>query len=387
MRILDRQRFGNFFKAYVICFIALVGLYVVFDAVSNVDEFAKIHDGTLGLLRRMGRYYLVRTSLFYDRLCGVIGMMAAIFTVTWMQRDNELVAMLAAGISAQRVIRPVLLASVVVSCLAILNQEFIIPEIAAELQLPPDDDGMKGLRVYSHTDVNEIRIHGKDGFRSHSTVDKFHATLPDSRFGELHDLQADEAQYIPPTARRCPYRGGWLLRNAVLQPAGSEPDGTLLVEVEPEDLAEFPKGRIPDDKVRGKSYFLHTNLTFTMATRNLQWYQYASTPSLVQALGDPIGEIEKTGIGVFLHGRILRPGLSIALLMISLPIVMGGGARGMFINLGMSLGTSAVFYCVLFLFNYLGNNRAMGVTPELASWIPLIGFGSLAALRWDQIRT
>ena len=47
-------------------------------------------------------------SQFYDRLCGVIGMMAAIFTVTWMQKNNELLAMLAAGISTQRVIRPVL---------------------------------------------------------------------------------------------------------------------------------------------------------------------------------------------------------------------------------------------------------------------------------------
>ena len=133
MRILDRERFWSFAKAYVICFIALVGLYIVIDAFENIDEFAKISDSTVELFANMGWYYLIKMSLFYDRLCGVITMMAAIFTVTWMQKNNELLAMLAAGISTPRVIRPVLISAVVVSLLAALNQELIMPRIAEEL--------------------------------------------------------------------------------------------------------------------------------------------------------------------------------------------------------------------------------------------------------------
>ena len=94
--ILDRQRYWAFFKAYVICYVSLVGLYVVIDAFANLDEFYKRAEG-VELFRIMGRYYLVHQSQFFDQLCGVIGMMAAIFTVTWMQRNNEQLAMLAAG--------------------------------------------------------------------------------------------------------------------------------------------------------------------------------------------------------------------------------------------------------------------------------------------------
>src|SRR5215210_6121028 len=118
MRILDRERYWAFIKAYVICFIALVGLYVVIDAFANLDEFSEVASG-VKLFRNMGRYYLVKMSLFYDRLCGVIVMMAAIFTVTWMQRNNEILAMLAAGISTQRVIRPVWVATIAVGLLAV----------------------------------------------------------------------------------------------------------------------------------------------------------------------------------------------------------------------------------------------------------------------------
>ena len=45
MRILDRERYWAFFKAYVICFIALVGLYVVIDAFANLDEFSEVAGG------------------------------------------------------------------------------------------------------------------------------------------------------------------------------------------------------------------------------------------------------------------------------------------------------------------------------------------------------
>ena len=100
MRILDRECYKVYFKAYVVCFTALVGLYIVIDAFSNFNEFSKCTDGVVETFTIMGRFYLVHMSQFYDRLCGVIGMMAAIFTVTWMRKNNELLTMLAAGVIA-----------------------------------------------------------------------------------------------------------------------------------------------------------------------------------------------------------------------------------------------------------------------------------------------
>src|SRR5438552_3276976 len=106
--ILDKQRYWAFLKAYAICYVLLVGLYIVIDAFSNLDEFSKRAEGAVEMFQIMSRYYLIHQSEFFDKLCGVIGMMVAIFTVTWMQRNNEQLAMLAAGISTQRAILPVL---------------------------------------------------------------------------------------------------------------------------------------------------------------------------------------------------------------------------------------------------------------------------------------
>ena len=162
MWILDRQRYLNFFKAYVVCFITLIGLYIVIDVFANIDEFAKRAKG-LAMLRLMGRFYLVHSTLIYDRLFGVITMMAAIFTVTWMQRSNELIAMLAAGIGTRRVIRPVLVSAILVNGLAIANQEWLMPQFGEELLKEANEDETKSLPVSSRYDTRDILIHGRDG--------------------------------------------------------------------------------------------------------------------------------------------------------------------------------------------------------------------------------
>jgi lipopolysaccharide export system permease protein len=387
MRILDRERYWAFLKAYIICFVALVGLYVVIHAFTNLDEFTERSDGIVQLFQVMGQFYMIRLSLFYDQLCGIISMMAAIFTVTWMQKNNELIAMLAAGISTYRVIRPVYISAVLVCGLAVANQELILPGVAEELQKGPDDDGRRKVPVYSNYDSNGILISGKSADRASRTVLNFNATLPVQILGVIRELQAKQARYIGPENPRAPLKGGWLLRGARISlkdPGSGEPLKTdLLIRLD--DLKGFPPPVGTPGDMEGEAYFLRSDLTFQAVSRSRQWYQFASTKDLLHSLSDPANSSERMEIAVFLHGRILRSLLSLNLMFLSLPIVLGGVGGNMFINLALSLGLSGVFYGVAFTSQYLGTNDIL--SPELAAWVPLIGFGTLAVFRWDSIKT
>lgn len=388
MGILDRQRYWAFFKAYVICFIALVGLYVVIDAFSNLDEFAKRAEG-LELFKVMGQFYLVKMSLFYDRLCGVIGMMAAIFTVTWMQRNNELLAMLAAGISTQRVIRPVWISTILVSGIAMLNQELVMPPLAEELRKSHDDDGTQQISVSSRYDDDLITIHGIKADRANKTLYPCNITIPSHVYGTMIEVQAREARYIPDDDRDAPMSGGWLLRGAqLLTPVEPNVLGRRDTLVHLKDSKGYPPPLPVVDAIsRGQeTYFLHTALTFESVARSRDWYQFATTRQLIGALSDRSNSTtERLDISVFLHNRLLRPLLSLNLMMLSLPLVLGGYGRNMFINLGFSLGTSAIFYGAGFLSQYLGSHDV--ITPEQSAWAPLIVFGTIATARWGSIRT
>jgi len=444
VRILDQQRFWSFFKAYVICYASLVGLFIVIDAFSNFDEFTKRAEG-IEVFRVMARYYLVHQSLFFDYLCGVIGMMAAIFTVTWMQRNNEQLAILAAGVSTHRAIRPVLVSSVIVSGFAIANQEIIMPRYAEELAKSHDDDGTRTVHVSGRYDSRGIYLHGKDADRATKTLFPFYATLHFEIFGSMRDIKGEQATYIPPDHPTAPLKGGWLVRGAIINPPLEDDmlrEGRELLcqvvnlkgfprpyvppkaEGQPDpDSAPSPTGRsqsipimphseIPylaslppmplsanpailgtyillDRKVdlgRG-DYFLRSSLTFQAMTRKPDWYKFATTRDLIEGLSDPSTEegSERKEVSIFVHGRIMRPILGLNLLFMSLPLVLGGYGRNAFINLGFALANSAIFYGAIIFCQYLGSFSV--VSPPMAAWIPLMFFGTIATLRWAKIRT
>lgn len=384
MRILDRQRYWSFLKAYCVCFVALVGLYVVIDAFTNLDEFSEVSDTTGELFRNMGYYYLIKMSGFYDRLCGVISMMAAIFTVTWMQRDNELIAMLAAGVSTHRVIRPVIISTVLVSGLAIINQEWIMPPIAEELQKPPDDDGKRPVLVFGRYDSSEVYITGTGADRASRTVILFRATIPVKVAGKTVEVSAREATFFGRNATQFPMHGGWLLRGVRFDTGATGEIEGIFTKVT--DTSGFPA---PVDARNGlpgtATYFLKSDCSFAAVTRSRQWYMYAPTRDLIQAMYDPSNRGDRRDIEVFLHTRLVRPLTGLCLMCLSLPLVLGGAGRNMFVNLGLSLGTSGIFYAFLFMCSYFGG---LGALPsELAAWLPLFVFSVVAVIRWDKIQT
>ena len=390
LRILDRERYWAFIKAYFICFFALVGLYVVIDAFSNLDEFEEWAATTPQLFYNMGRYYLIKMSVMYDQMSGIISMMAAIFTVTWMQKNNELLAMLAAGISTQRVIRPVLISAVIVSSLAIINQEYIMPPLAEELQRAPDDNGARKVQVYMQEDTNGVTIAGNDADRATRTITKMAVTIPVRVAGKLIEISAYEATYVPPDRPGVPLSGGWLLRDSrFLLPMPSKDslnNMTHGVLTKVENVAGYPEPvESFVNRANALNLFLKTDLTFGTMTRSRRWYQFAGTPDLVRAISSPTNMGDRVDIQVFLHGRLIRPLLGFNLMLLSLPLVLGGAGRNMFVNLGMSLGTSGVFYSANFMSQYLGSHGVL--SPEQAAWAPLIVFGTVASARWGSIRT
>src|SRR5436305_11248371 len=112
----------------------------------SLDEFTSRHHGIVAVARHVTSYYGYRLTKFFDQLCEPIVLLSAMFTVALMQRSNELLPLLSAGVSTRRVVLPVLLSAWVMLSLAVANGEFLIPRVAAQLALEPDDpDGGKEL--------------------------------------------------------------------------------------------------------------------------------------------------------------------------------------------------------------------------------------------------
>ena len=166
MSLLDRLLIRSYIKAYLACLISLLGLYIVVDLFTNIEDYAGQGKGLVAILKHITVYYGYRVTQFFDRLCEVIALLAAMFTVAWLQRHNELLPLLSAGMSTRRVIRPVLFTAGAVLVLGVLNQELLIPRFGSILTYERDDPaGEKEIMAHGAWEPGEIYIHGYSGIR------------------------------------------------------------------------------------------------------------------------------------------------------------------------------------------------------------------------------
>jgi lipopolysaccharide export system permease protein len=367
MTILDRMLFLSFLRAYIICLGSTLSLYIIVDLFTHLDDFAVKANNFFDIILNIANYYGYRSIQYYDRLCEAIALLAAMFSVAWMQRSNELLPCLSAGVSTHRVIRPIVFGSVMMVLLGIANQELVIPKIASVLMTERDDpDSEKELWVHGNFDPNGVHIEGVAATRKELSIREFYATLPETASSNMVHLSAATARYIPPREED-PLSGGWLL------------SGTTPAEIEPENR---PESLVP---IYTGRYFLKTReITFDTLTRNPKWYMFASTHHLYKLLNKP-GAPRQGQIAVMFHMKISRPIIGVLLVILGLSIILRDQTRHVFISAGLCLAMCAVFYGVVYTCKFLGDGDI--VSPALSAWLPVIIFGPITMAQYDAIHT
>src|SRR3954464_2613771 len=194
-KIIDRLLVRGFVKSYIICLVSLLTLYIVVDLFTNLEDFAEKHTTLVGVLKHIGTYYGYKVSQIFDRLCEPIVLMAAAFTMAWVQRNNELLPLLSAGVSARRVLKPILLSACAMLGLSVANTELVIPRIANYLVADRDDpQGEKDVVIVGAFDPNGIHIEGDTATRKDFLIKRFRCVIPENIAGGLLNLSAEEAR-------------------------------------------------------------------------------------------------------------------------------------------------------------------------------------------------
>ncbi|MFO0878063.1 MAG: LptF/LptG family permease [Gemmataceae bacterium] len=363
---IDWLMICGYFKSYFICLVSLLTLYIVVDLFTNLDDFVQVNTrGVQSVFVRIISYYGFRVPQFFDRLCEAIVLLAAVFTVAMMQRNNEQIPLLSSGVSTQRIVAPVLCCACFMMTLTVLNQELLIPRIGYKLTLDRNDPGgEKEVMVRSGYEPNMIHIEGDRAIRATRTVRNFRCTIPENVAGNLIHIVADEGRYVPNEDDSG--RGGkWILTGC--QPRDLEPiDG--VVEV-----------------VDAGRYLLTTrSVDFESLVRDPKWFNLASTRRLFQELQRPESN-RLAAIAVLFHSRLTRPLLGMVLVLMGLGVILRDQNRNVIISAGLCLVLCAVFFASCYACKMMGDYEYL--TPALAAWLPVITFGPFAIVMFDAVHT
>lgn len=374
MILLDRYLIKTFVKAWLVCFVSLVSLYVVIDAFSHFEEL-------LSAARHMNKtftetaamYYGYQVVLIFDRLCSVIMLLAATFTIAWLQRQNELVPLLSAGVPTSRVLRPVFLGSLFFMLLQTANREILMPQFAENLELGADDPtGQNAKPISGGFDTSGILLQGSKAIPHEMVVKGMSCTVPTQIGGTMYHFYAKEARFIPagtllPDGSR-PTSAGWLLSNIT---KSSEPP------------AEGIQGIIIPLNT-GQIFVKVEQMDFRRMTRNKTWYQYAGLLEITSEM-ESTGAQQLSCLATQLHQRLAAPLVTMVTIALGLGIFLRESSKNVFLNTGLCLaGAAAIFLCTM-IAKYLGDREY--VSTALAGWLPIMIFGPIAYMLRDGMQS
>jgi lipopolysaccharide export system permease protein len=368
MLIIDRYLLRQFFQTFLICYLSLMGLYVVFDAFTNLEEFLRCGAKSGGVVGLIVSFYSYQSVAFFDRTSGMLALISAMFTVAWIQRHNEMTALRAAGISRIRVVRPIIVAAVAIALLAAANREVLIPQLRRQLSRKPQDlIGDVGQELLPRLDnQTEILLRGNATFADRQRIDQPNFLMPRELSDYGSQLAAAQAFYRPPE--------------------GNRPGGYLLDEVrEPKDLASRPSLRLDgkpvlitpcdaSDWLQPNQCFVASDINFEQLAGGQHFRQFASAAELIAGLRNPSMDFG-ADVRVAVHSRLVQPLLDVTLLLLGLPLVVTRHSRNVFLAIGLCSVVAGVFLLTVIGAQYLGT---IYLYPTLAAWAPLMIFVPVA---------
>jgi len=420
----------------------------VVDLFINMDEFAKMGKTFGQTLSYIGSYYSYQSLAYFTELGGVIVVAAAAFSLARMNHTNELTAMLASGVSLYRVVWPILICAMILCGLIIIDRELVIPPVAHKLARKRDEvSGAKSFAIWLMDDENAAVWYSLEFNPSEQRMDEpmIIARNQEGReFGRIRGKEARPGSFngrngwivqgamidpeesigqnwgvtpttekvytsLPPAVVRQklpadgrsvqlsivdPRYGGMKLEAAGridTRTAGielTEPSFTFAVDgvqlgviLADSAVFEFAGGREGFWQLTGGRLFFASELApeDLILRRAKRWQSYLSVAQLVRLLRME-RTIDPDSVSLQIQTRLTEPINNVVMLLISLPFILSR-ERNIRASASLCLLMVGAFYVFIYISRYIG------LPPTLASWLPILLFGPVAAVMLDAVKT
>jgi len=369
MKRVDRYIIVEFARVFCICFVTFLGIFVVADFVNHFDELVRHAKTHGGMGQVLGEYYGAKVPWFFDFIGRIIGLVAAVFAVTSLQRNNEMAAMMAAGISRWRIVKPLVISVGLVAVLGVLNREVLIPRLGERIFADARNlAGDKGEEIHPQYDhATGIFIEGESIVPADKAIIKPTFHMPNELAPRGTVIVAEEARQAPREGGR---PAGFLLTGVDQEKTGVKQTvmkNDALIVAHPSDVDWLKSGQL----------FVVTDLPFDQLRGSSNWKQCVSTLRLISvARNDSLDS--GADVSVAIHSRILQPFVDMLLLFLGLPIVLSRESRNAFIAVGSCMLVVSIFIVSVLGLQSLGSSYV--IAPSLAAWLPVLIFVPIAFL-------
>jgi lipopolysaccharide export LptBFGC system permease protein LptF len=329
----------------LVAFCFLLCLYVMVHFFSHVEDLSSAERGFetlgVGLVTGLCRYYAITMPFIVAKLGPFAVLLAAMWTLQRMARDQEVAAAQVAGVSLHRLTAPILFGGVILSLgLSAIRQE-VLPRLAIEshalerLLRGKKEAVIEGPMLLDDAAANTFSVQTYDP--ASKTARGVHFRSADLSFG----MDLDAMRYDPE-------RGTWIV-------IGGPSDGkplALQTDLNPRDI---------EVSARGLRYLASAELD-ELARRN-PW---------------------RLDLELMRQTRFTYPLTTIVLLLLGIPLVLKRDRQSIYAAWGLCLLVSILYFGIENTLHGLAE-RDRALSPAMAAWLPIAVFGIGGALTFQDL--
>lgn len=356
---LDRYVTAHFLGSYALAAGLLVGLFIVLDAAGNLEDWMDAsQEGEPATLGSVLEFYLLSLPFVLLQVAPFVTLMAAMFTVNKLLKKNEIAPMLSAGISAHRVLLPVYFGALIA-----FGSMLAVREASGEAIAPRRD------RLYHQLEERQEQVEYAGVIVRH--LDGSWAMFERYRPGAVPEADGltvkifGDGSYTKIEAPYAVWDGEqWLLEEGLFTEHYEDEDRWVATPVSRLEGIDLPPDLI---RTYQRSQKTPMELTLTEVTTLLD------------------REPDQPTWATLWHYNLTFALANLILVLVGVPLMFhherGGGTERLALG-----GLLCVFYFALdFVMRTLGLNGSL--SPVLASWTPVLVFGTVGLFLTESMRS
>lgn len=353
MRILDRYLVNSFFHALLYCLCLFLILFVVIDVFNNLDEFLKsgVH------WKIIGSYYLYSVPLILVQVVPVAVLVAILFVLGGLSRNNELTAMKASGVSSFQILAPYLFIGAVISFGSFLVSEQVVPKTSIMSTSIMEGLIERGKKKMEERSIKNVTLFAK----GNRMVFAREYELSTHTLYDVVLFEDDPHRMLQNklTAKKAVYKDGkWIWYDTI------QYEMTRRGELEGEP--RFSTSTVVNLEAKPSDFLKESSQIDFMNTRQLAEY--------MRHLSGASKKLAKK-LSVDFHNKIAFPFASFIVILIGAPLAMRTDRGGTVKGIGTGAAVVLVYYGMSSIFLAFGKGGYL--PPAVAAWFSNVFFAAL----------
>lgn len=390
-KILDRYVAREFLISYIIALLVVLSLRIILDLFVQLDEFveAKSDQAAPGALTALGYildYYGPKTFEYFRDFSGMIILLAAVFSLARMTRQNELTAVLASGVSLKRVIAPIVLLGFVLNMLMVIDQEFILPRYADKLVRRHDEmNRLRSLSINLLPDKNNALLTANEFDPQEKSLRGVQIILRAA--GRATGVITASAAHWDESRQRWRLTEGQLLIMERTTESVSR-DRLWKIDYYPSDIPSVSA----DNSQSQPATLLSPDYLWLQRHKNFKTLMSGAELSNLMKL--ELKPAQRAETITEKHFRFTDPIINMVMLLLGLPLLVSRERRSTKTSILLTmLGAGGCFIATFACKLMIGEDIFGGFfgspyfSYALLAWVPIIVFMPLAVLALDSIKT